>query len=187
MNWTEQRKRKARRRLALRALAILAVGLGMLSLAGLGFGVEQTVSTQALLERPPETVWRVLMDLDGMPLWRSDLTTLERLPDLAGRPSWRETGPGGTRVLELVEADPPSRLVLRRAHDGVPALPMRTFELTAMTGGTRVTVTERARVASPLRRVLYRLHPPRAGLTRFLRDLDHRLSGVRREVAAGPR
>src|SRR4026207_1006411 len=99
MNWTERRKRKARRRLAPRAVGPLSVGLGLVSLVGLGFGVEQTVSTQALLERPPETVWRVLMDLDGMPLWRSDLTTLERLPDLAGRPSWRATRPGGARGL----------------------------------------------------------------------------------------
>src|SRR4026207_727745 len=112
MNWTERRKRKARRRLAPRAVGPLSVGLGLVSLVGLGFGVEQTVSTQALLERPPETVWRGLMDLDGMPLWRSDSTTLAPLRALAGRPSWRETGPGGTRVLELVEADPPSRLVL---------------------------------------------------------------------------
>lgn len=186
MNWNEQRKRKARRRLALRALAALAGGISALSLGGLFLSAEQTVSGQALFQRPPETVWRVLMDFDGMPLWRSDLTALERLPDREGRPAWREIGRGGIRVVELAVAEAPSRLVLRRARDGVPTLPMRTFALAAITGGTRVTVTERTRVMNPLRRVFYRLYPPRAGITRFLRDLDLRLNGGRREVAARP-
>ena len=186
MNWTQRRKRQARRRAARRALSVLVGGFGLLSLVGLFLGAEQRVSSEALFQRPPETVWRVLTDLAGMPLWRSDLSALERLPDLEGRPVWREIGQGGIRVIELAVAQPPSRLVLRRTRDGVPAFPMRTFELAAASGGTRVTLTERARVANPLQRVLYRLHPPRAGITRLLHDLDLRLNGFRREVAARP-
>ena len=187
MNWTQRRKQQARRRAARRALLVLAAGLAVLSLAGLFLGVEQSVSGEAELSRPPETVWRVLMDFDGMPLWRSDLRGLERLPDLAGRPAWREIGNGGGRVIELAAAEPPSRLVLRDTRDGVPAFPLRTFELAASLGGTRITLTERSRVLNPLLRVRYRLLPPRARITRLLHDLELRLNGGRREVATAPR
>jgi len=187
MNWTQRKKQQARRRAARRALLLFTAGLGLLSLAGLSLGIEQSVSGQALLPRPPETVWRVLMDFDGMPLWRSDLSALERLPDFEGRPAWREIGRAGARVIELAAAEPPSRLVLRGTRDGVAGFPMRTFELAAASGGTRITLTERARVLNPLQRVRYRLLPPRGGITRLLRDLDLRLNGGRREVAADPR
>ena len=98
-------------------------------------------------------VRRVLTDLDGMPLWRSDLTALERLPNVAGRPAWREIGRGGAQVVELTLADPPRRLVIQQAAGGRSVLPIRTFDLDSAATGTR-------------------------------RDLDHRLSAGRRQVAA---
>ena len=186
MNWTERRKQRARRRLLLRTVLGLSAGLAALSLAGLALESEQRVSGSALLDRSPEAIWRVLLDLDGMPLWRSDLAALERLPDFAGHPTWREIGPRGSRVIELSLAEPPQRLVLRTPVAGRPSLPLRTFELAAAPGGTLLTVTEHTLVRNPLRRVLYRLHPPR-GVTRLLRDLDQRLSGVRRQVVARPK
>jgi uncharacterized protein YndB with AHSA1/START domain len=186
MNWTERRRRKARRRLFLRGSIALGVGFIALALAGLTLGSERTVTGQALLHRPPEVIWRVLLDLDGLPLWRSDLSALERLPDLGGRALWREVGRQGSRVIQLAAAEPPTRLFLRATVAGVPALPARTFELAPVPGGTLVTLTERTLVRNPFRRLLYRLHPPRGGITRLLNDLDHRLSGARREVVVRP-
>jgi len=187
MNWTEQRKRKARRRLARHAAVLLLTVLAAAAVLGLALGSEQVVTDQAMLDRPPETVWRVLLDLDGMPLWRSDLRSLERLPDQNGRPTWREIAAGGTRVMEIAAADPPSRLVLRRADAGTPALPLWTLELVPAARGTRVTLSVRMRVGNPVWRVYYRLRPPRAALARFLRDLGLRLVAARREVVNNPR
>ena len=98
---------------------------------------------------------------------------------------WREIGRSGVRVIALTVSEPPHRLVLRRTEAGVPALPVRTFELAPAGGGTLLTLTERTLVRNPLRRALNRLHPPRAGIARLLRDLDARLRG-RREVVARP-
>jgi len=186
MNWTERRKRKARRRLLQRLLGGLAGAIACLFLIGLTLGSEQVVSRQLQLDHPPEAIWRVLLDLDGLPLWRSDLVALERLPDQAGRPAWREIGRSGTRVIELTVSEPPHRLVLSRAEAGLPALPARTFELASAEGGTLLTLTERTLVRNPLRRALYRLHPPGAGIARLLRDLAYRLHGGRREVVSHP-
>lgn len=186
MNWSEHRKRRARRRLLLRGSIGLCSGIAALFLAGLLLGSEQTMVGQALLDRSPETIWRILMDLDGMPLWRSDLSSLERLPDLAGHPAWREIGRNGSRVIQLSAAEPPTRLVLRTTVAGLPSFPARTFELAAAPGGTLLTLTERTLVRNPLRRLLNRLHPPRGRIARLLRDLDQRLAGVRRDVVAHP-
>jgi len=186
MNWSEQRKRKARRRLARRAAVLLLGVLAAASLLGLALASEQVVTGHAVLDRPPEAVWRVLLDLDGMPLWRSDLRALERLPDQNGRRTWREIAAGETRVMEIAAAEPPTRLVLRRADAGIPGLPLWTIELAPAARGTRVTLSERMRVGNPVRRVYYRLRPPRAALGRFLRDLELRLTAGRREVVNNP-
>src|SRR5262249_30045359 len=117
-------------------------------------------------------------------LWRSDLRAVERLPDQDGRPAWRETSAAGTRIMEVAAAEPPSRLVLRRAESG--GLPTRTVELAPAGRGTLVTVRERMRVGNPVRRVYYRLLPPRAAIARFLRDLEQRLATGRRDVVSNP-
>ena len=184
MNWTERRKRKARRRRALIVLAALTAALSGCFLAGVFLPVEHVGVGHALLDRPPETVWRVLTDLDGMPLWRSDLTAVERLPDLGGRPAWREIGRGAARVVELTLADPPRRLVIQRATGGRTVLPIRTYDLDSAATGTRVTITERGEVWNPLGRLLVRLRPRAPAIERFLRDLDQRLNAGRRQVAA---
>jgi uncharacterized protein YndB with AHSA1/START domain len=184
MNWTDARKRRARRRRGRKALAWLAAGTAALFAAGLCLPAEHTNTSRAVLDRPAETVWRVLADVDGMPLWRSDVTSVERLPDLMGRPAWREVGRGGARVVELASADPPRRMVIQAAAAGEPSLPMRIFELVATTAGTEVIVTERDSFRNPLQRVLVRLRVPRPAIDRFLRDLTVRLSVNPRQVAA---
>jgi hypothetical protein len=183
MNWTERRKWKSRKRRAGRFLTAVAAAGGVVGLIGLCFPIEHVTSGSLLLDRPPEIVWRVLTDFDGMPLWRSDLTGLERLPDLAGKPAWREISRAGNRVLELSLAEPPRRLVMRRSVNGRPGLPSRTFELVEASRGTLLTLAERGEVPNPLLRVLVRIRAPRGEINRFLRDLDRRLNANQRQVA----
>ena len=184
MKFVSARQRRARKR---RGLLIGFATLGILGLSLIGgmiLPVEHQTTATAFFGRPPETIWRVLTDLDGMPLWRSDLTTLERLPAQDGRTVWREVTRRGTRVIEFSWAEPPHRLVMQGTSAGRPGYPMRTFDLASVERGTRLTVTERAEVSNPLRRVLVRLDPSRSAVTRFLTDLDRRLNLNHRQVAA---
>ena len=176
MNWIDRRRQKARRRRARIALGCACAAAAGLFLVGVFLPAEHTLISRAFLGRPPETVWRVLTDFDGMPLWRSDVTSVERLPDLGGRPAWREVGRDGARVVELTVAEPPRRLVMQSAPDGAPSLPVRTFELVAVASGTEVVVTERIASRNPFRRVMVRLNLPRPAIERFLRDLALRLA-----------
>ena len=184
MNWIDRRKQAKRRRRVMKMLGVVSGGVAVLFLVGALMPAEHLFSGRATLPGPPELVWRVLTDLDGMAHWRSDLTALERLPDLGGRPAWREVGKAGNQVVELTLSDPPRRLVTRRAGQRAPGLPMRTFELAPTTRGTLVTVTDRVESGNPFRRLLVRIHVPRPAVERLLQDLAERLRLNRRVVVA---
>ena len=185
MNWIEHRRRLARRRRMARVLLGMPVLLFLSILAGAALPAARVTSAALILARSPESVWLVLADVDGMPGWRSDLDALERIPDQDGRPAWKEFGPHGVRVVQLVSAEPPRRLVTRRMDGNRPAF--RTVELAQREGktGTVVKVTDHEEVGNLLRRVLARL-PLRREARRFLRDLAQALNGPRREVASAP-
>jgi uncharacterized protein YndB with AHSA1/START domain len=184
MKFISERQRRARKRRRILG-AVASLGTAFLALVGgVLLPIEHITTQSADFDRPPETVWRVLTDLDGMPLWRSDLITLERLPAVEGRTVWRENGRSGSRVIEFSWAEPPHRLVMQGTRSGRPGYPMRTFDLASIDRGTRVTITERSEVPNPLRRVLVRLDPGRSAVARFLEDLDLRLNLNRRQVAA---
>lgn len=183
ISWIEKKRRAARRR----ALARTALGVAgctiLVSVAGTFLPVEHQIRLRGSLDRPPEAVYRVLTDLDALPLWRSDLTRIERLPDAGGRVTWREGTTSGEQVIELSESRPPHRLVTRRLVRGQAMLPERIFDLAPTARGTLVTLTERTAVRSPLRRVLVRLAGSRdAGV--LLRDLELRINLNRSHVAS---
>lgn len=188
MNWIERRRRLSRRRRLLRLSLGLLLVIGVVVLAGLVLPGVRVTSGSVILDAPPETVWLVLTDFDGMPRWRSDLRGLERLPDQGGRPAWREfgSGRGGTRVIQLVTAEPHHRLVTRRIDRGGDPHAVRTIELARREGreGTVVTVTEQESV-DPVARVLSGLRINRNSL-RFLNDLARVLGGHPRQVVLAP-
>ena len=182
MSWIEQRSRAARRRRLARLLLGLS-GLFTLTVAlGMTLPVEHSATVRGSFDHPPEAVWRMLTDFDGMPTWRSDLTLVERLPDADGRTTWREVGRAGDVIVELAESEPPIRMVTHERREGRPALPERTFQLVATGRGTSVTVLEREQVGNPIGRLLARLGARTSPAARLLQDLEARLSVNRRQV-----
>jgi uncharacterized protein YndB with AHSA1/START domain len=183
MNWIERRRRSHRRRRMVRLLLITGAGIGVLLLGGLALPSVRTTRGTVTLPRSRETIWSILIDLDGMPRWRSDLTRIERLPDLAGRRTWKETGPGGERIVQMVIADAPRRLVMRNAETTGPD--ERSIELEEVPSGTGtlVRVTERRPVA-PIGRVIGLIR--RQNTPRLLADLTRWLEGPRPQVASTP-
>jgi len=185
MSWMEQRKRAGRRRKLARALLGVA-GLCTTTFAvGTLLPVEHRTTVRGSLDRPPEAVWRVLTDLEGMPMWRSDVTRVERLPDADGRTTWREVSRTGDVIVELAESVPPYRLVMQHLEAGRPVLPELSFRLAADGSGTSLTMVAREEVGNPLGRVLVRLGARASPAARLLRDLESRLNVDRRRVAGG--
>lgn len=184
MSWMEQRKRAARqRKLAWAFLGLMGLS-GATFAAGSLLPAEHRTTVRGSFDRPPAVVWRVLTDLDGMPLWRTDVTSVERLPDAGGRTTWREVGRKGDVIVELAESEPPHLLVTQHREEGRPALPELTFRLRSTGAGTSVTVVEREEVGNPLGRILVRLGARASPAARLLRDLEHRLNVNRRSVVS---
>lgn len=183
MNWIERRRQSHRRRRALRVVLAGVAAVSALQLAGMVLPRVRTSTGTLTMARSRETIWSILMDLDGMPRWRSDLTRLERLPDLHGRRTWKETGPGGERIVQMVVAEAPRRLVMRNAESS--GRDERAIELEEIEQGTGtlVHVVERKPVA-PLGRIVALLRG--RDTPRLLADLSRWLDGPRPQVASAP-
>lgn len=113
---------------------------------------DHEASASAHVRARPDDVMTLLSDVRAIPRWRK---TVRRVDVVAREPSlrFREHGAQGALELEVAE-QAPGKLVLRTA----PARRMVfegtwTYTLAAEEEGTRVTLTERGTVRSPLARV----------------------------------
>ena len=112
------------------AIAVLLVGL-----IGWFLPVDHVATASRTYAAPPETLYRLIADIDGYSRWWSD-------------------DPGIKTV--VVEASPPHRFVTRIADPDQPFGGTWTFEITRDGSGTRVTITERGEVYNPIFRFLSR-------------------------------
>ena len=113
--------------------------------------------SSAALRQPPESVWRVVRDLGGVPQWWSQMKTAERAAGPDARERWTQ-GMGGFQMTLVIEVDePPRRLVTRiESPPGAPFGGTWTYDITPTPGGTKVTVTERGWIANPIFRFMSR-------------------------------
>lgn len=151
---------------------LVLVGLGVLGLiAGLGLVVPEArvVHARVVYRRPAETIWATLVELERWPEWNSAVSSVERRARRDGNDVWRLTGAHGVMDLEIVQVD---ELVELRAHgvadeiDGV-----WTYRLERVRAGTLLTVTEEARVSSPLTRGLTLFDAADGAALQFLQDI----------------
>lgn len=185
-------RRQRLMRARLRRVALVGP-VGLLAVAwlvGVVLPARHVEETRALLPASAETVWSLLIDLDGMPDWRPGLRHLERLPEgrEPGSVRWREVGAGGREESwERVETVPPIRLVVRPAGDDRPEL-RRIYRLLPVDQGTELEIREERVLANPLRRTLAALFGGERGpIERLADDLEKRLSWRDQVVAVGLR
>lgn len=185
-----RRQRRLRARLLRFAVVGPVVLLAAAWLVGAALPGRHVEEVRALLPASAETVWSLLVDLDGMPDWRPGLRQLERLPEGSGPGAvrWREVGIGGrVEAWERVETVPPIRLVVRPA--GADRLARRrVYRLLPVEQGTELAIREEQQVDHPLRRTLTALFGGnREPIERLARDLDTRLKWRDQVVAVGIR
>jgi uncharacterized protein YndB with AHSA1/START domain len=152
--------------------AFLAVVGATAVAAGIGLFLEPShvATRQAIYARTPDEVWEVITRFDRSPQWRTDVDAVEIE---SGEPiRFVEMGPQGPLPLEVTEQERPTRLVLMAADPSLPFTGSWTFELEAVEGGTRLTITERGTVDNPLFRFMARLFmDPAATADTYLVDL----------------
>lgn len=105
------------------------------------------------------TVWQVVRDVGGVTAWWPDVKQAERVSDPGGREAWHQTLKNGYPMpLVVEESQPPGRLVTR--IDSPPGAPFGgswTYEIAAVAEGSRVRITERGWIASPIFRFMARV------------------------------
>src|SRR5258708_2445940 len=91
----------------------LAAFVALVWITGMMLPQNHTASRTLRLKQTPEAVWKVLTDHAAMPQWRSELKKVERMPDVDGHEVWKEYNSMGEMELEMIEANPPRRMVSR--------------------------------------------------------------------------
>jgi len=154
----------------------VGVVLGIVAvLAGLGYAMPNAHVAQAQAEyrASADSVYSVLSDIAGWPDWHP---SVERLTPVEADPkgrTWRISGPDGSMTVTLAGEDPPTRFTT--LADGGMFIGRWTYHVEPRPTGTRVTITEEARIDNLVVRGLATFRNQTATIERVLRALGDRL------------
>ena len=131
---------------------VLAV-VGLIALLGSRLPVQHVASRTTEFQQSPQQVWDVIA---GPPTWRPEVARYEIVtPDPQRK--WIEYGQHGQKMTyEVVEADPPHKLVTRIADPHLPFGGTWTYEITPLSNGSSLTITENGEVYNPVFRFIAR-------------------------------
>lgn len=152
---------------------------------------KHTASRAARYSASPEQVWAAITDVGAFPAWRPDVTSVEQLPAIEGRPSWKEIGSDGTITYRVVTAVPPSaqgsgKLITQIADKDLPFGGEWEYEITRDGTGSRLMIVERGEVYNPVFRFMSRfVFGHSATMDRYLASLRSRVDTT--EPAVGQR
>ncbi|MGI9038231.1 MAG: SRPBCC family protein [Gemmatimonadota bacterium] len=154
----------------------LYVGLGIVAaavftLAGIGYSIQNAHVAQARADysTPPREVFETLSDFEHWPDWHPGVTAMSRRDDADGQPVWQMRGGAGSTTLVLLSSSPPERFVVRA--DGGMFVGRWTVTVEPRSGGSRVTVTEEARIDNLVIRGLTVFQSKTASIEAMLRGL----------------
>ena len=129
---------------------VLVACFDLAFLMGRRLPATHTVSRTLILNQSPVATWAAITDYGHQPQWRSDLKSVERLPDRNGREVWREHyRMGGSETLETTEAVAPVYLVRTIADENGPVAGSWAFGIEPTGRGSRVTITEHGLIRNP--------------------------------------
>jgi uncharacterized protein YndB with AHSA1/START domain len=162
-------------RKSLIAVGVLGALVGLVTLVGYALPVAHVASRTASFAQPADRVYLTLTEVQNYPQWRTDVKSVEDLSTGPGR-RWREHGSNGEITFEVVETQPPARLVTRIADPDLPFGGTWTYELTSDGNGTRLTIIEHGEVYNPVFRFMSRfVFGHTATIDQFLADLKKRV------------
>lgn len=169
-------------------VAAVVVGLiALLALIGALSPRRHQACGSARLRQAPEAVWAAITAFADAPSWRTELKSVELLPDRGGKTCYREISSMGPLTLVVESAEPPRRLVTRIDDPELPFGGSWTFRLEPDGGGTRLTITENGEVRNIFFRALSRtVFRPDATLKGYLRALGRKFGETIEPEAGTP-
>lgn len=154
---SQGRKGSHRMKWVLIALGVV-VGLCLLvAVIGMLLPVKHVASRTTTLNVTPDVLWRRITTVGELPSWRKGLQKVEVLPDRNGHTVWKEFDSRGDAItFEMVESDPPRRLVTRIADTNLAFGGSWTYEIAPAVEGSSLTITENGEVYNPIFRFVSR-------------------------------
>ena len=144
----------------MRYLVISAAVLGAIALIVLLIGwslpVNHRATSEATFKSSPQSLYRLINDVDRFPEWRPSVKRIEHLPDSGGKKRFREVGSDGPIVFEIDSTVPDQRLVTRIADRSLPFGGSWTYELIPRGDSTTLRITEDGEVYNPIFRFVSR-------------------------------
>jgi uncharacterized protein YndB with AHSA1/START domain len=136
------------------ASVLVAIAL-LIAVIGWMLPVAHVATREGSFTASPDTVWKAITDVDAFPTWRSDVKSVERMPD-AAKLTWIERGGSETLTFTVDVSDAPHRLVTRIADPKLPFGGTWTYELSSSSSGTVLRITEHGEIYNPIFRALAR-------------------------------
>jgi hypothetical protein len=158
---------------AVAGAALLVVAVGAM------LPVRHRASRQALFNRPPADLFKLISTPADFPSWRSGVAKVDMLPNSNGRTRYRETGKNGSILYEVERSAPDRELVSGIADPSLPFGGTWTFNLTPADAGTTLTITEDGEVYNPFFRFVSRF------VMGYDSTIDTYLHDVARRVGQG--
>jgi uncharacterized protein YndB with AHSA1/START domain len=152
------------------AITLVVVGIGW------SLPRDHRATSEATLKTSPQSVYRLITEVDRFPEWRSGVERVERVPDSAGKTRFREVGSDGTILYEVENAVPNERLVTRIADPSLPFGGSWTYELIPRGDSTTLRITEDGKVYNPVFRFVSRF------VMGHTATMDKYLTDVRRQI-----
>lgn len=136
----------------------IVVGICLLvAVIGMLLPVKHVASRTTALNITPDVLWRRITTVGELPSWRKGLQKVEVLPDRNGHTVWKEFDSRGDAItFEMVESDPPRRLVTRIADANLAFGGSWTYEIAPAPNGSSLTITENGEVYNPVFRFVSR-------------------------------
>ena len=158
-------------------LGVLAALVLVMAIVGWFLPADHVATRTCTFAFPREVVWKVIRDVEYAANWRADVKRVELVPDVGGKPGYREHGAHRAVLYAIDEDVAPSRLVTRIADPNLPYSGAWTLELVESGGGCELTITERGRVTNPIFRFLSNtVFSTTSTMERYLDDLGAHLA-----------
>lgn len=160
------------KKLALILVLLVAAAVAAVYLIGALQPLGHVASSQIRLSQPPDEVWATVSDFRGWPGWNSAVQSVRRGEDRDGKPVWVVVGEWGDLPSIVEVFEPPGKMVTRIPEGaGLGFGGSWTYEIESDGTGSRVRITERGEVDSPLFRAMMLWWGQHETLEQFLRDL----------------
>ena len=152
---------------------LLLVAVGLVAILGSQLPEQHVASRNAQFRQSPQQVWDII---SGSPNWRPEVTGYELLSPDPHR-KWIEYGQHGQKMtFEVVDSNPPHKLVTRIADPHLPFGGSWTYEIAPTATGSSLTITEHGEIYNPVFRFVARYLQGYTGtMDKYLKALHAKL------------